>query len=296
MPHIKTSYKFAILIASIIAAIALAAWYISSHPLAVLAPMGQIGEAQRNLIIVGALLSIIVVVPVFVMTIVIAYRYRESNGRAAYQPTWDHSPLFETIWWGIPCAIILALSIITWQSSHTLDPSRAIASNESPLAIQVVSLDWKWLFIYPAQHVASVNEVALPVGRPVTFSLTSDSVMNSFWIPQLGGQLYAMPGMSTTLHLIADQSGTYFGSPANITGKGFSGMDFTAKALDASDFSQWLATAGRSPHKLDLSAYTALAKPSQDNPTTYYYSSVEDGLYNLIVMKYMLPDISRVTQ
>lgn len=295
MPHIKTAYKFAIIIASIVFAIGVAAWYISGHPLAVLAPMGQIGEAQRSLIIVGALLSIIVVLPVFVMTIVIAYRYREGSGKGTYEPTWDHSPLFETIWWGIPCAIILALSIITWQSSHTLDPSRAIASNESPMTIQVVSLDWKWLFIYPAQHVASINEVALPVGRPVTFSLTSDSVMNSFWIPQLGGQLYAMPGMSTTLHLIADKSGTYFGSPANITGAGFSGMTFTAKAMDASDFSQWVTTAGQSSRELDVSAYASLAKPSQNNPVTYY-SSVEDGLYNLIVMKYMLPDVSRVTQ
>lgn len=236
------------------------------------------------------LLSIIVVVPVFALTIWIVWKYRESNVRTKkkYQPDWDRSWLYESIWWGIPMTIILILSVVAWQSAHHLDPYRQLASDKKPLTIQVVSLDWKWLFIYPEQHVASVNQVAIPINTPVDFKITSDTVMNSFWIPQLGGQIYAMPGMVTQLHLMADKTGNYFGTPANITGKGFSTMTFRARASTAQGFEAWLKQAAASPDILNENAYQALAKPSENNPVVYY-SAIDPNLFDNIVMNYMMP-------
>lgn len=224
------------------------------------------------------------------MTIAIALKYRESNRKPKkYRPDWDHSRLFETIWWGVPIAIIVVLSVVTWASAHSLDPYKPLNSTQKTLDVQVVALDWKWLFIYPQQHVASVNLVFIPVDTPVNFHITSDTVMNSFWVPQLGGQIYAMPGMETQLHLEANQPGDYFGSPANIAGKGFSRMNFTVRAGSETNFNSWIQTASDSMNTLTTPTFNQLAQPSDSVPVTYY-SSVRDDLFNDIVMKYMVPN------
>ena len=260
----------------------------------VLQPAGIIGQKEKHLMIVAVLLCLIVVLPVFTMTIFIAWKYRESNHKAKYNPEWDHSRLFETIWWAIPFIIIGILSVIAWNSSHDLDPFKALAApGVKPLNIQVVSLDWKWLFIYPDQHAASVNRVEFPVNTPINFELTSDSVMNSFWVPALGGQIYTMPGMSTQLHLMSDKLGSYGGSSANISGNGFAGMTFAAVSVTGEEFSRWIKTAANSDKGLDAAAYQALAEPSWDNKVVYY-SSPQPGLFENIMMKYMMPGMSGV--
>jgi cytochrome o ubiquinol oxidase subunit 2 len=188
----------------------------------------------------------------------------------------------------IPTVLIAILSVTAWNSAHQLDPYRALASDKQPLTIQVVALDWKWLFIYPQQGVASVNFVQFPANQPVRFQITADAPMNSFWIPQLGGQIYAMPGMATELNLSADQNGSYYGSSANISGTGFAGMHFTAKASSPAGFDQWIASTRNSPNRLSFNAYDKLAQPSQNNPPTTY-TSPESGLFDIIIMKYMEP-------
>lgn len=284
-------YKILIAVLLLAAITALAIIYFGSVTIPVLQPRGTIGQQEKHLMLFALSLSLIVVIPVFTLLFSFAWRYRASNHRAKnrkYSPDWDHSLALETIWWLIPTVLIVILSITTWHSSHQLDPYRSLASDKQPLTIQVVALDWKWLFIYPQQNVASVNFVQFPVDQPVNFQITADAPMNSFWIPQLGGQIYAMPGMATNLHLSANQAGNYNGSSANISGTGFAGMRFTAKASSAADFDQWVATAKQAPQHLNLRNYDKLAQPSQDNPPTTY-ASAESGLFDIIIMKYMEP-------
>jgi cytochrome o ubiquinol oxidase subunit 2 len=178
--------------------------------------------------------------------------------------------------------------VIIWDSSHRLDPYRPLSSANKPLTIQVIALDWKWLFIYPTQGIATVNFVQFPVGTPVDFQITADAPMNSFWIPQLGSQIYAMPGMSTQLHLLADSGGNYYGSSANISGQGFAGMNFTARASSALAFRQWVTSVKASSSRLDVNHYGQLAKPSQGNPVAYY-ASAANGLYDDVIAKYIGP-------
>lgn len=287
MRKLRTALAILVPIVFVAVVAGLAAWYLHGRNVAVLQPAGAVGLKERQLIDLAMILSVVVVVPVFALAIFIAWRYRETNPRVKkYQPEWDHSRLYETVWWGIPAVIITILSVVTWVSSHQLDPYRSLVSSKPPLHVQVVSLDWKWLFIYPDQHVASVNELYLPVGRPVSFDITSDSVMNSFWIPSLGSQIYAMPGMSTKLHLIADKPGTYYGSPANITGRGYAGMVFGVHATTQNGFAAWVRKAQAANRNLTDSNYTALARPSTNNKVIYF-SPVQDDLYDGIVMKYM---------
>jgi cytochrome o ubiquinol oxidase subunit II len=285
--------KYALLgITAGVGIVVLAALYLHSHTVAVLSPQGIVAEKERHLMIVGLLLSAIVVLPVYALAIAIILKYRVGNKKTTkYHPDWDHSWLLETAWWAIPIIIIGILSVIAWQSSYSLDPYKPLASSVKPLNVQVVALDWKWLFIYPEQHVASVNMLEVPVGTPVRFSITSDTVMNSFWIPSLGGQIYAMPGMSTQLNLMASKAGDYHGSPANISGKGFSDMTFTTRAVSNSDFSNWVQATSQSKQKLDLAAYNNLAKPGTLK-TPMYYSAPQSGLYNYTVMKYMEPGVA----
>jgi cytochrome o ubiquinol oxidase subunit 2 len=287
---VKRTRSLLALLGPILFAIAiggLTAWFLHDKNVAVLQPAGDIGVRERNLMRLGILMSIVVVVPVFALTIFIAWRYRETNPRPKkYQPNWDGSRTYESIWWGIPSALILILSIVTWVSSHSLDPYRPLSSTKKPLQVQVVALDWKWLFIYPDLHVASVNMLHVPVDTPVSFSITSDSVMNSFWIPDLGGQIYAMPGMSTKLHLIANKTGNFYGSPANISGSGYARMTFTARASSQAEFDAWVTRAQHTNNNLSLSAYNTLARPSVAN-SVQNYSPVQDDLYDGIVMKYM---------
>ncbi len=251
-------------------------------------PKGSIGRQERQLITFALMLSVIIVVPVFTMLFWFAWKYRENNPRkTSYSPDWDHNIFIETVWWLVPSALILILSVVAWNSSHKLDPFNSLSGNK-PLQIQVIALDWKWLFIYPEQNIASVNYLQIPVGRPVTFNITADAPMNSFWIPQLGGQIYAMPGMATQLHLKATTPGTFRGSSANISGQGFSGMAFTAHAGSQPDFNRWVSQAKHSPNNLNFKTYDQLAKPSENNPTAYY-ASTAPNLYDIVIMKYMEP-------
>jgi cytochrome o ubiquinol oxidase subunit 2 len=280
----KRKLKFLILIAFGIIVVSL--FYLASHHIAVLAPSGSIGKKERNLLFFSLALSVIVVLPVFALLFSFAWKYRESNAKAKYEPKVDGSRRLETIWWLIPSIIILILSIVTWNSSHDLDPFKPISSSVKPINIQVIAMQWKWLFIYPDQNIASVNFVQFPVNTPINFEITSDAPMNSFWIPDLGGQIYAMSGMSTQLHLMANKAGDFPGRSANISGEGFSGMNFIARASDDFDFKQWAVETKVSQNHLDLTSYNKLLKPSKNNPAAYY--ALDDpNLYSTVVDKYM---------
>lgn len=258
---------------------------------AILNPQGPIALQERNLMLIATLLSIIVIVPVFAMLFFFSIKYREGNHKATYTPNWGNNTKLEIIWWTIPCVIIAILAVITWKSSHTLDPYRPLSSAKKPLTIQVVALDWKWLFIYPTEHIATVNMIELPVATPIVFDITSDAPMNSFWIPQLSGQIYAMPGMSTQLHLLATNPGEFTGVSANISGKGFAGMTFTVKAVSQQAFDQWVKTVQKSPRQLTQDEYNILAKPSENNPVTFFRAP-DNTLYTDILMKYLKPTSS----
>jgi cytochrome o ubiquinol oxidase subunit 2 len=287
-PVINKKVKIVFIGLLAIAFVTVAASYINSLSIDILNPKGVIAAKQYNLLVFTTILGFIVVVPVFIITIAIAWRYREGNTKAAYTPNASTNRLAETIWWGIPVVLIIILSIVTWISTYDLDPHKPLASNVKPLTVQVVALDWKWLFIYPEQNIATVNLVQFPVNTPVNFEITADAPMNSFWIPQLGGQIYAMAGMTTKLNLNATENGEYKGSSANISGEGFAGMKFTAKASSQTDFDHWVTLVKKSQNHLTNDEYDKLATKSQNNPTTYYASSAE-GLYDTILMKYMAP-------
>ncbi|MFJ5258214.1 ubiquinol oxidase subunit II, partial [Pseudomonas sp. NPDC088414] len=224
-------------------------------------PTGQVGLEQRNLIITATLLMLLVVVPVIVMTFLFAWKYRASNKDAVYTPKWSHSTKIEVAVWTIPVLIIIALGYITYISTHKLDPYRPIESDVKPVTIEVVALDWKWLFIYPEQGIATVNKIVFPAHTPVNFRITSDAVMNSFFIPGLGGQIYAMAGMTTRLHLIADRNAEMDGISANYSGAGFTGMKFKAIATSQEDFDAWVSEDKKAPKQLEPAEYAALAKP-----------------------------------
>ena len=269
--------------------------YLHTHSIAVLNPQGFIANKERGLIVTITLLMLVVVIPVFALTFAIAWKYRESNTAAPYTPEWDHNRWVEAVWWAVPLVLIAIISLISWRSSHELDPFMPLRSNNPPITIQVVALQWKWLFIYPEQNIATVNFVQFPENTPVNFQITADAPMNSFWIPQLGGQIYAMAGMSTQLHLMADKAGSYRGSSANLSGQGFADMKFIAKSSTGGDFDSWIRSVKHSQNNLTLEGYNKLAQPSQNNPVVTY-SSKPSTLYDTILTKYMpntqrLPDM-----
>lgn len=256
--------------------------------LGILDPKGIIASQERDLIFIAVLLMLIVVIPVVVMAITFSWRYREGNTKAEYRPDEDSDPVKEFIWWAVPCTIILILGTITYRSTHQLDPYRAIESNVAPITIQVVSLDWKWLFIYPKQGIATVGYVEFPENTPINFEITSDAPMNSFWIPQLAGQLYAMAGMNSELHVLANEIGVYPGVSSNFSGDGFTGMKFNARVVSRGDFDKWVAETQLSPSMLLEDEYKRLSAPSKNEPEAVY-GMVKPGLYGDIIMKYMEP-------
>ncbi|MGF6742051.1 ubiquinol oxidase subunit II [Paraburkholderia atlantica] len=251
----------------------------------ILNPKGSVGLAERDLIATSVWAMLIVVIPVILMTLFFAWRYRASNRNAEYKPGWTHSTAIEVVVWTIPALIILFLAVLTWKSTHELDPYRPLESEVKPISVEVVALDWKWLFIYPDLGIASVNQLAIPVGTPVNFRITSDTVMNSFFIPQLGGQIYAMAGMQTRLHLIADHAGDYAGLAANFSGKGFSDMKFRTLASSPEEFNAWVAKVRASSDRLDMDRYHAVSEPSEKDPVRYF-STVDPKLFNNIIAKY----------
>lgn len=255
---------------------------------AVLDPKGIIALKEQDLMFIATLLMLIVVIPVLIMTFAICWRYRAGNKEAEYDPNWNHDTLAEIIWWGFPCLIIFILSVVTWRSSHELDPYKPFRSSVEPIKIQVVALQWKWLFIYPDQHIASLNFFQFPENTPLNFEITADAPMNSFWIPQLGGQIYAMPGMTTKLHLLAFEPGDFRGSSANLSGTGFASMNFIAKSSSEEEFNQWVKSASQSGNLLSADEYQRLLKPSEYDPIALYSLKAE-GLFDQIVMKYLMP-------
>lgn len=282
----KTEKIFCVLLV-VIGVIAGAVLLLHGHNFALLNPQGMIANKEKRLALITVALSLIIIVPVFCMAFWFSWKYRETND-AEYRPDWDHNWVAETTWWVVPLILISVLALITWRSTHELDPFKAIASTRKPITIQVVAMEWKWLFIYPEQHIATVNYVQFPEKTPVNFRVTADAPMNALWIPQLGGQIYAMSGMSTQLHLMADKQGNYRGSSANLSGKGFAGMKFIAHSSSQIDFDQWVSEVQKSSNHLDGDSYNQLAKPSTNNKVSYL-SSADDNLYNKVMLKYTEP-------
>ncbi len=284
----KKAFKIAVSILLLLAVFAAFVLYVTTHDIAVLNPKGMIGVKERNLIITASLLMLIVVIPVFILTWAFSLRYHEKNQKGRHEPNWEHNYIAEYCWWGVPMVIIIILSVITWKSTHELNPFKPLESSKKAVTIQVVALNWKWLFIYPEQGIATVNYVQFPEKTPINFEITADAPMNSFWIPQLGGQIYAMPAMRTKLHLIADETGTFRGMSANISGEGFSGMNFSAKATTELEFEQWVQKVRQSSQSLSLKKYNELVEPSQYN-SVELYSLPNRDLFEQILNKYMMP-------
>lgn len=248
----------------------------------ILNPAGSVGEAEKTLIIIAAALMLLVVVPAIFMTILFAWKFRESNKNAQYAPDWNSSHIIETIVWAVPTLIVIALSVLVWIYSFALDPYNPIKPHIKPLVIEVVSLDWKWLFIYPEQKIATVNQVVFPTHTPIHFQITSSTVMNSFFIPQLGSQIMTMGGMKTQLYLIAEKPGTYDGLSANFSGAGFTGMTFKATAGSEKEFTDWIASVKKSPKALDQQSYLELSKQSTNHPVEYFSTVQPNFLHNII--------------
>lgn len=283
-----------LLVTALTALAGAAAVYIFSHyTVAVLQPKGTIAHQQRDLMVIAALLMLIVVVPVYIMTFAIVLKYRAGSKKARYTPEWDGHKLIEAIWWIVPSVIILVLAVFTWKSSHALDPFKPLYAEKKPLKINVVALQWKWLFVYPEQNIATINSLYIPEDTPIDFTITSDAPMNSFWVPQLGGQVYAMSGMSTQLHLMADEPGVYRGSSANLSGEGFARMNFNVEAKTQDEFKHWVAQIQQGSNELTYEAYNALAIPSTQVGTVTY-AHVQDNLYDAVLMKYTnMPEMNR---
>jgi cytochrome o ubiquinol oxidase subunit 2 len=263
----------------------------------VMDPAGDVAAQQRDLILLSTGLMLLIIVPVIAMTLFFAWKYRASSKSATYDPEFTHSTKIEVAVWGAPMAIILVLGTVTWVTSHKLDPYRPIdrlaphqpvAAGAKPLEVDVVALDWKWLFIYPEQGVATVNELALPVDRPVAFKITASNVMNSFYAPALAGQVYAMPGMQTQLHAVLNKPGQYEGFSANYSGAGFSGMRFKLDGMSQADFDRWAAGMRAKPAQLTRADYQALAQPSQNDPVRLY-GGVDPTLFLDIVNRCSAP-------
>jgi cytochrome o ubiquinol oxidase subunit II len=280
--------KFVIGVLAILGA-ALAIFFVLRSDHALLThPKGMIAQGELNLIITIIVLMLIIIVPTFIFLLTTAWKYQAKNSKAKYDPEHQSRGVFgELILWIIPAIIVVVMSVVTWNATHELDPYKPIESEVKPLTIQVVALDWKWLFIYPEQGIATVNFVQFPTRTPIHFKLAADgSPMNSFWIPQLSGQIYSMTGMITPLHIMADEHGEYTGRAAEINGAGFADMTFIAKSTSQSDFDDWVAHTKQSPLQLTDRIYNELSKCSKNNPMALY-SYVEKDLFDKIVMKYM---------
>jgi cytochrome o ubiquinol oxidase subunit 2 len=270
----------------------------------VMSPAGDVAVQQKNLIIASTALMLIVIVPVIALTFLFAWRYRASNRDATYDPDWHHSTQLEVVIWTIPLLIIMALGAMTWVSTHTLDPyrplsrlgpKRPVPADVKALEVQAVALDWKWLFIYPEYGIASVNEMAAPVDRPVVFRITSSSVWNTFYVPALAGMIYAMPGMETKLNAVINKEGEFMGMSAHYSGTGFSRMNFGFHGLSGQGFDEWVSKAKAAASPLARDAYLELEKPSEAVPVRYY-STVENGLYDAILGMCVRPGQMCVTE
>ncbi|OOO19694.1 ubiquinol oxidase subunit II [Agrobacterium pusense] len=265
--------------------------FLSGCNLVVMQPSGDIARQQRDLIVVSTLLMLLIILPVIFLTLFFAWKYRESNTDASYRPDWHHSTRLEVLIWSAPLAIIIALGAVTWASTHQLDPYRPLARldaarqlppNEKVMTVQVVALDWKWLFFYPELGIATVNELAAPVDVPISFKLTASSVMNTFYVPALAGMIYTMPGMQTRLHAVINREGSFDGFSANYSGDGFSRMRFTFLGMRRDGFDAWVEKVRQQGKSLDRATYLELERPSKRDPVRYF-GVVEKGLYDRIL-------------
>lgn len=265
------------------------AFLLSGCKYVLLNPQGPVAADEKHLLIDSVLLMLIVVVPVIFLSVWFAWHYRKGNKKAAYNPKFTHSNLLEAICWFIPCMIILVLAVMTWRTTHSLDPYKPLNTKTKPITVQVVSLNWKWLFIYPKQNIATVNYLKIPVNRQIQFLITAEGPMNSLAIPQLAGQIYSMAGMQTKLHILARKEGVYDGFSASFSGQGFSDMKFKVNVVSQKAFDRWAAnTKQHASKRLSLSAYERLVKPSHNDPVQYF-SPVAPGLYHYVIEKYMKP-------
>ncbi|NNM60767.1 MAG: ubiquinol oxidase subunit II [Steroidobacteraceae bacterium] len=264
---------------------------LSGCNLVLLHPAGVVAVRQRNLMIASVALMLLIIVPVLIAVAVIAWRYRASAHNPDYAPEWEHSTKLELVVWAAPLLIIIALGAMTWIGTHQLDPYRPVERIDAthrvpaglaPLRVEVVSLNWKWLFFYPDYGIATVNELAAPVDTPIDFKLTSPSTMNSFFVPALAGQIYTMPGMQTVLHALINKPGNYKGFSANFSGSGFTDMRFRFLGMSAADFANWVSGIKAGGGNLDRRTYDALAKPSKAEPV-HRYASYARGLYSRIL-------------
>ncbi len=263
----------------------------------VMNPAGDVARQQADLVLWSTLLMLLIIIPVMVLTVLFAWKYRASNRDADYRPDWDHSTGLELVIWSAPLLIVVALGALTWLATHTLDPyrpigriapGRPIPQGQKPLEVQVVALDWKWLFIYPEQGIATVNELVVPVDRQVRFRLTSSSVMNAFYIPAMAGMIYTMPGMETKLHAVLNRPGQFEGKSANYSGAGFSYMHFPTLAMDSTGFDRWVAGVKDGQGQLSTARYLELEKPSERVPAMRF-AAVQQGLFDRIVMMCVKP-------
>lgn len=284
----KKAFKIAILVLLFLAILATGAVYVSSHEIPVLNPMGKIGIKERDLIVTASLLMMIVVIPVLILTWIFAWKYRESNKDAKHTPDWEHNNLAEYCWWGVPFLIIVVLAFITWKSSYELNPFKPLQSDVKPITIQAVALEWKWLFIYPEEGIATINYIEFPEETPLNFEITADAPMNSFWIPRLGGMIYAMPAMRTKLHLIAKERGEFLGRSSSYSGKGFAGMTFKAVSTSKEGYRDWVTSVRRSNQALNQERYNEVLEPSS-NDQVQYFTLPDRNLFDRILDKYLVP-------
>jgi cytochrome o ubiquinol oxidase subunit 2 len=250
----------------------------SCHRAGVLDPQGPVSSAERLILFNATAIMLVVVVPVILLTLAFAWWYRASNARATYRPDWAYSGQIELVVWSIPAMVVILLAGVAWIGAHQLDPRTPLKSTAIPLRIEVISLDWKWLFIYPDQSIATVNQIVVPVGTPLELNLTSATVMNAFFVPQLGTQIYTMPGMTTHLFLQADRAGDYPGLSSHFSGAGFSDMRFTVHAMSATDYDNWLKHTRSDAHTLSLEAYSQLARASS-HTAAQTFGNVEPDLF-----------------
>nr|WP_315478242.1 ubiquinol oxidase subunit II [uncultured Rhodoferax sp.] len=277
-----------------LAATALTAGLTGCSKAVVLNPAGDIAAQQGQMVITATLLMLIIIVPVIALTLFFAWKYRQGNPEATevdYDPEWHHSTSLELVIWTVPLLIIIALGALTWIGTHKLDPyrpldridaQRALPADSKPLEVYVVAMDWKWLFFYPEQGIATVNELAAPVDRPILFKLTATSTMNAFYVPDLAGMIYAMPGMQTELNAVINRPGVFHGMSSHYSGAGFSGMTFKFHGLSEDDFAQWVKKAKTEGKPLDRNTYQNLVKPSERDPVQRF-ASVEEGLYDKVL-------------
>jgi cytochrome o ubiquinol oxidase subunit II len=256
----------------------------------VLDPHGPVGKAERVILYDATAIMLAVIIPVIILTLVFAWWFRSKNARARYRPDWEYSGRIEMIIWSIPALVILFLGGIAYTGSHNLDPPVSLSRSKTPLEIEVISLDWRWLFIYPRQGIASLNRLVVPAGVPLKFRLTSTTVMNSFFVPQLGSQIYAMPNMVTQLNLEADAPGTFQGLSAQFSGDGFSDMRFELLATNAETFDAWVAEIKVQGGVLDAKAFEDLEKPARAKGTQTF-AQVTEALFDTISSGHRPPDL-----